>query len=429
MGRENTTRGATAGAATLLLAIGGASSALHAQELRFTCYSDGNECEVMDDMLDRLEAEEDGLTVTVDTVPYQAILENLPVQLAAGTGPDLAKVTDLGGLHEYYLDIAPYVDAAYWEDSFGDVLDWYRGGPDDEGIYGLHSQLTLTGAYANTTLFEQAEVELPGEDATWDDWAEAAREVAEKTGTTFPMAMDRSGHRIAGPAISNGAKLFDDAGEPILVDDGFTDFVSKFVEWNEDGTMAPEVWGTSGGTTYADATEEFLNAELVYYYSGSWQTARLDETIGDAFDWQVVGTPCGPAACSGMPGGGGVVGIGATEHPEAVAKVLDFFAQKENYAELAARTLNIPAHQAVASEGVDFQTDSENTKQALQAWSAEVPKLSPVAFAYQGYANNRAMYDITVERISQALTGEMTVDEAMERAKDDLDKAMTAVGQ
>jgi hypothetical protein len=43
-------------------------------------------------------------------VPYQAILENLPVQLAAGTGPDIAKVTDLGGLNEYYLDLTPYVD-------------------------------------------------------------------------------------------------------------------------------------------------------------------------------------------------------------------------------------------------------------------------------------------------------------------------------
>ena len=28
----------------------------------------------------------------------------------AGTGPDIARVTDLGGLHKYYLDLAPYVD-------------------------------------------------------------------------------------------------------------------------------------------------------------------------------------------------------------------------------------------------------------------------------------------------------------------------------
>jgi hypothetical protein len=55
--------------------------------------------------------ESEGIDVVVDVVPYQAILENLPVQLAAGTGPDMAKVTDLGGLNEYYLDLTPYVDA------------------------------------------------------------------------------------------------------------------------------------------------------------------------------------------------------------------------------------------------------------------------------------------------------------------------------
>ena len=89
--------------------FGVAAGAASAQEIRFMCYSDGNECEVYDDVLSRFEAENPGIDVIVDVVPYQAILENLPVQLAAGTGPDIAKVTDLGGLNEYYLDLAPLV--------------------------------------------------------------------------------------------------------------------------------------------------------------------------------------------------------------------------------------------------------------------------------------------------------------------------------
>jgi alpha-1,4-digalacturonate transport system substrate-binding protein len=149
---------ATTAAATAFALISGAAAA---QEIRFMCYSDGNECEVYDDVIDRFEANR-GVTVAVDVVPYQAILENLPVQLAAGEGPDLPKVTDLGGLNEYYLDLTPYVDADYWEESFGGTLDWYRGGPDRQGIYGMHSQLTVTGAFVNATLFEQAGVEMPG---------------------------------------------------------------------------------------------------------------------------------------------------------------------------------------------------------------------------------------------------------------------------
>ena len=72
----------------------------------------------------------------------------------------------------------------------------------------LHSQLTITGAFRQRDAVpKQAGVEMPGEDATWEDWAEASRAVAEATDTPFPMAIDRTGHRFAGPAISYGASL------------------------------------------------------------------------------------------------------------------------------------------------------------------------------------------------------------------------------
>jgi len=407
--------------ATGLIVLAGAASA---QEIRFMCYSDGNECEVYDDVLTRFEAENDGVDVIVDVVPYQAILENLPVQLAAGTGPDLAKVTDLGGLNEYYLDLTPYVDATAWEEAFGGTLDWYRGGPDDTGIYGMHSQLTITGAFVNATLFEQAGVEMPGEDATWEDWAEASRAVAEATDTPFPMAIDRSGHRVAGPAISYGAALFGEDGTPTLSDDGFAAFVAQFVAWNEDGTMARDVWAGQGGATYQDAAQEFINGELVFYYSGSWQVGRMDEQVGDFFDWQVVGSPCGPAgACSGMPGGAGIVGFEQTDHPEIVAAVIDFLAQPEIYAEVTSRTRNLPAHLGV-DDMVEYQDVSAPAAAALTAFAADLPDVAPAAFAYQGYAGNRAMFGITVERVSQAIVGELSVEDAVGRMADDLAAAM-----
>jgi alpha-1,4-digalacturonate transport system substrate-binding protein len=410
---------ATTAAATGLALIAGAASA---QEVRFMCYSDGNECEVYEDVLSRFEAENEGIDVVVDVVPYQAILENLPVQLAAGTGPDIAKVTDLGGLNEYYLDLTPYIDTAYWDASFGGTLDWYRVG-DRQGYYGMHSQLTITGAFVNATLFEQAGMELPGADATWEDWAAASRAVAEATDTPFPMAIDRSGHRVAGPAISYGAQYFDAEGNGSFA--GFEPFAAQFVAWNEDGTMARDVWAGQGGATYQDAAQEFINGELVFYYSGSWQVGRMDEQVGDFFDWQVVGSPCGPAgACSGMPGGAGIVGFEQTENPEAVAAVIDFLAQEDVYAEVAARTRNLPAHLGVASAGVEFQDASPAAQAALNGFAGDLPDVSPIAFAYQGYAGNRAMFGITVERLSQAIVGELSVEDAVARMSEDLAAAM-----
>ena len=39
-----------------------------AQEIRFMCYSDGNECEVYDDVLSRFEAANPGVDVIVSDV-------------------------------------------------------------------------------------------------------------------------------------------------------------------------------------------------------------------------------------------------------------------------------------------------------------------------------------------------------------------------
>lgn len=63
-----------------------AGNALAETELRMTWYNDGIEGEVMRGILDKFEADNPDIKVTLDVVPYKAILESLPVQLAAGEG-------------------------------------------------------------------------------------------------------------------------------------------------------------------------------------------------------------------------------------------------------------------------------------------------------------------------------------------------------
>jgi alpha-1,4-digalacturonate transport system substrate-binding protein len=416
--------GAVTLAALSIITVG--ADRAQAVDLRYVCYQDGNECEVMRDLLTRFTQQNANIRVNVDIVPYRAILESLPVQLATGQGPDLARVTDYGGLGRYFLDLSPYVDRAYWEASFSDTLPWFRIDPQDRGIYGMMTQLTVTGAFVNKTLFEQAGVPLPAATATWDEWAEAARRVARATQTPFPMALDRSGHRLAAPAISYGARFFDERGNPRIVDAGFRTLAEKFVTWNRDGTMAREVWGGQGGASYRDAAQEFINGRLVFYYSGSWQVSRFEQAIGDNFDWVVVGSPCGPAGCSAMPGGAGLVGFRSTREPEAVARVIAYFAQVPVYRELMARTRNISAHRGLIGQSIDYPGASAAASTALQAFGRSVPQISPVGYQWQAYVFNRAVSNATVTRLTQAIVGEQTFDAALDRIDRDVAEAVAA---
>ena len=412
------------GAAAVVAAMLVLPAAVCAAEIRVMCYQDGNECDVTAEIVKRFEAQNAGTKVILDVVPYKTIVEQLPVQLAAGQGPDIARVTDLGGLSKYYLDISAHVkDPKYWEANFGATLPWLRPSAADKGIYGFMSQLTMTGPYVNKTLFEQAKIPMPGAKATWDEWVDAARKVAKATQTPAALAWDRSGHRFAGPAISYGAKIFDAKGEPVI-DDGYKTAVSKFVGWHKDGAMLKEVWAGSGGSTYADSIGEFKNGRVTMVLSGSWQINRLQKDIGTAFDWVAVPNPCGPAACTGIPGGAAWVALKTSKSPKEVGMLLDFMAQEANYAEFAGKTNNIPAHAGLAKKGVAYPGATPAARAALGTFSAGVASLAPVAYQFQGYKFNRAIMLPTVTRVTQAIVGEMSTEEAMTKIAADMADAV-----
>jgi alpha-1,4-digalacturonate transport system substrate-binding protein len=401
--------------------------------LRITWYDDGSEGSVLRELLDRFEAENPDIKVVIDTVPYSSgILETLPIQLEAGEGPDMARVTQLGVLSKYYLDLRPYLsDPAYWEANFGPFLTWMQAEADGNTIPGFMTQLTVTGPFINRTLFEQAGVPVPSDSSdsvTWEEWAAATRQVAEATGT-FAMAMDRTGHRLAGPAVSMGATYFDAEGNPALVgDEGFKAMAQLMVDWHADGTMLPEVWMGSAGS-YAAANEPFVNGQLALYMSGSWQVGQFNTNIADAFDWESVPNPCGPAACTGMPGGAALVATNNTEHPEEVARVMEFLSQAEILSEFYARTLFIPGHLGLAETGVPFQAELPQTLNSLNTFASQVGKLAPLAYDLQAYKYNTILFNANRDRLTQVFTGELTLDEAIQRMQEDVDAGIAAAQQ
>lgn len=410
----------------MLFALG-APTLVAAQEITVFCGEDGGfGCNVLQPVADRFVAENPGTTINVESVPYQAIVESLPVQLASGEGPDMAMVTDLGGLSRFYLDLTPYVDAAYFEKEWGPTLQWLRGGvAGSKAINGMPTSLTVNGGYVNLTLFEQAGVEVPGDGASWEEWGEATKKVAEATGTEFAMEMDRSGHRFASLAISYGAELVNSEGKPV-VDAGLKLAIEQFVKWHQDGVMPMDLWGAVGGATSRELFSDFLNANVVMYFGGSWTLNKMDTEVGDLFDWKVIPAPCGPSSCTVMPGGGALVGFQHTEEPELVGKFLAYVAQTDNLKEMFATAVEIPSSTSLIDSGIQYPGASERTQEALGTFSAQIPKMAAAAYRFQGWRYQRAMMNALTTRISQVLNNELTVDAALERIEEDVNLAIQA---
>lgn len=391
------------------------ASASVADEVSFLCYQDANECEVISELAEGYKAES-GHTVKTEVVGYDIIRDQLENQLQTDAAPDLARVTNLGGFNQYYLDLAAYVDTASWESNYSATLPWFRR-PDgeDKGVYGWMTQLTVTGPYINVTMFEDAGVDIPAEGATWDDWADALRQVKDELGITAGLAMDRTAHRMAGPAFAYGAKFFDDDGQPILVDDGFRSFAETFVGWHEEGLMPAEGWPAGSGTQYKNAAPLFLSGEVAMHMSGSWMISNYATNIKD-FEWRAVPIPCGPGGCGAMPGGSALTAFKTSKSPEAAAGFIDYMAREENAEKFAAATKNISAHQGLQKSGVDYGDTSPAVAQALSVFAANAGKAAettPQAYTFQGYNKNFVIYAVVPDYLTQAITGEMTLDEAL----------------
>lgn len=409
---------------TLLAAISVsllASTSAFAGDVRIMWYSDGVEGDVIQDLLNRFMKDNPDIHVTLDNVAYKVIQEQLPIQLEAGQGPDIARVTNIKELAQHWLDLRPLVaDPKYWDDNFGDTLDWMR--PDgSKAIPGFMTQLTLTGGFANKTLFEQAGVALPGDRASWDDWIAAAAEVAKSQQLPAAFAIDRSGHRISGPNVSYGANYIGSDGMPAKVDDGTKAFVTKLVDWTAKGLMLKDTWVSAAGSTYRAAADDFINAQIPFYYSGSWQVANLSTKIGDSFDWVATGSPCGTAGCSGVKGGAALVAIKYTKNPKDVAKVMDYLAREDIVKEFSERTLFLPAQKGVIEKGgLKWVSTDKNVGPALDKFVKAASETLPAADALPPWKWANAYYAALVTRVSQVMAGELTLDEAWGKIDQDI---------
>ncbi len=241
-----------------------------------------------------MEAQNAGAKVILDVVPYKTVVEQLPVQLAAGQGPDILRVAEIGGLSKNYIDISAHVkDRKYWEDNFGSTLPWMRNKAGDKGIYGFLSQMTMTGPFVNKTLFEQAKVPMPGPKATWDEWPTRRARWPRPRRPRPPWPGTARGHRFAGPAVSYGAKIFD-AKETLP----WTPATRPPWASSLPGTRTAPCSRTSGAARAAPAmpmrggrVQERPRGDDPVGFLADQPHAK---EIGNAFDWVAVPNPCGP---------------------------------------------------------------------------------------------------------------------------------------
>jgi len=387
-----------------------AALAQETNELRFLCFNEGNECEIYADLLSRFSQENPDIAVAVEVMDGADIESHLSEAVDTGDGPDIARVADYRAFAGRYLDLRPLLaDAGAFAGGFQPpFLEAMRAGAGD-GLHGFPDAAAMVAPFVNISLFEQAGVSLPGAGSSWDDWLKALEAVALATGTPYLLAVDNKDHRLVGPAMSLGARYFDENGALTLADaDGLREFLEILNQLKAAGrTPSDTLLGTGKSQAY------FVRGETLMYVCGSWKVEEVAAQVGADFDWTIVANPSGPGGQTGVVKAAALVALKGSAHPEAAARVVEYLSQPALIAEFSARTLTVPAHLEVAASTIDYATDNESIAAALNAFAREVPKLQDQAIALDLHPLASVYYEASNTYLRGYFAGETSLDEAL----------------
>lgn len=155
-------------------------------ELRLGFYSSAQSDAKMQELIDKFQAKHPNITIKTESSPYNQFFQKLDTQIAAESAPDLwlsdgvlvPKYAERGVLK----DLTPLIEQDLNKDDyFG--LDFNK---DANGKYwGVPQGIQIAVLYYNKDMLDEAKVEYPTADWTWDDLKSAAEKLTKDSTGKF----------------------------------------------------------------------------------------------------------------------------------------------------------------------------------------------------------------------------------------------------
>lgn len=319
-----------------------------------------------------------------------------------------------GGL---ILPMEEYAEVYGWEEAFGSgTLAEYRFSDDgsDFGqgtLWGISGVAEFVGVYYNKEKLAAIGGELPG---TFEDFealladAQAAGELPVQLGNgegwpaLHVYGMVQAAYR---PASEIRDWVFGEPGSTLETDEEIQ-AAEALVGWNEAGYFPEGV----NGIGWDDSVASFINGEGVFLIGGNWNTATLEEGMGDNVGYFAM--PVGP---SGVLGGTAALALpwhisSSTEHPDLAAAFIASMMSAEFAPELAALG-RVPAQKTDAK--------IEGLLADVAAGAAEVIEADGVTL-YADWATD-TMFDTLTAKTQELLGGQITAQEYVADVQADWD--------
>jgi multiple sugar transport system substrate-binding protein len=390
-------------------------------ELTIAWWGNDERAAIMAEVIDMFEEEYPNITVVEQPVGAPDDLFNrLATDFASGTAPD---VFALGGAkpQEYgeagtLLDlstVSDYLDTSKYEDFT------LTSATVDGTLYGLPTGGNAIGAVLNTAIFEQAGVDLPDEDWTWEDLVDIANEISANSPDGV-YGLDLRIQDILGTYAGqyNDVGIYDEDGGLAADEDIMTSWFELEQELVEGGGLPdPSVIVENWNVTPDQTLFGTGRAGIAFAYSN--QLGTYAAGTGGA-EVQIV-TPPTSTDSSGvavLPSQYWAIAA-ETEHPEASAMLVDWLLNNPDTAEIILANRGLPFNPDILEVVEPLLSPADAQAAAYLKKVLEVGIVAPPQPAGGGILNELS------QRIeSEVLFGRMSAEEGAKAWVDELGSAL-----
>ncbi len=363
--------------------------------------------EELDAIIAEFEAENPDINVEVVTAPFDDYFTLLQSDILSGDAPDVFELNYENfvtfAVNDTLLDISEYLsgDAPYYQRA----LEAFQY--DDQQL-ALPASFSTVLLFYNQDLFDEAGVDYPTNEWTWEDATVAAQAIAELGDDYWGVFSPVQFWEFYKKAGQNGECQFfnDDQTESLLNSEACIETLENMISLIDNGLM-PSATDLSG----VSDSELFISGKLGMIVTGIWMFGAFEDVD---FAWDIEIEPAGNQHGHHFFANGVAVSA-STNNPEATAKWAEFFTASEITAitrveagwELSA--LDAPEYFEAYLE----QTPPTNRAAVFEA--LESPITPPVI------ERQNEFQDTVNNLILQAVDGELSAEEALNRAKEAVD--------
>lgn len=358
---------------------------------------------------ERLHPEAD---VTVQVTPFTEYFTKLQTAIGGGGGPDVfwlnAPNAALYASNQAVLPLSDriakdQVDLSAYPKAL--VGLYTREGQ----VYAVPRDFDTIGLWYNEALFQEAGVEVPDEDWTWDDVKSAAKELTDEAKGQYGIAAwltDQQGYY----------NTIAQAGGSVVAPDGTSGYDDpKTIEglryWTD--LIESGVSPTHQQMTDTEPKQMFQSGKVAMFYGGSWQAVSFKGTPAIADKIDVAPLPAGEKDTSIIHGLGNAINAN-TECPQEAWALVKHLSSEQAAQTMAASGIVIPAY-----EGTQDGWVKAFPQLNLQAFLDQVDQATPFPVT----DNTAEWQALEKEMLPAAWTGERPVDDVAE----DLARAMDEV--